>query len=174
MTAGFSKIDPSCGAPDQIVFVGTVELHKFDELDPRYTANPATAVLSIDVLAAEAFGSTEFQDITVTLEVLGPPTAVFTDHGRRNNYHWDVPAPVPGGWTENTVASPRVRLRVDKSNLLSGGGGLTFYVGVRGVNDQGLHFTAVAAAAEVRAHVSSCAITVTDLKDGDRLAGYLA
>ena len=173
MPAGFSKIDPSCGAPDQIVFVGNVGLHDFTEGDPRYTAHPATAELSIDVLAAAAFGSVEFQDITLTLEVLGPPIAAFTDHSNRNNYHWDVPDGF-GGWTENTIASPRVQLRVDKSNLLSGGGGLTFYVGVSGVDHQGLEFTAAAAAVEVRAHISSCAITVTDLQSGDRLAGYLA
>lgn len=174
MPASFSKVDPLCGTPDQIVFVGNVDLHDFTEGDePRFTARPATAELAVDILAPAGFELVEFQDITVTLEVLGPPTPVFADHSNRNNYHWDVPDGA-GGWTENTIASPRVRLRGDESSLLSGGGGLTFYAGVSGVDHQGLDFTAVAAAAEVRAHISSCAITVTDLQSGDRLSGYLA
>jgi hypothetical protein len=35
MPASFSKVDPLCGTPDQIVFVGNVDLHDFTEGDDR-------------------------------------------------------------------------------------------------------------------------------------------
>jgi hypothetical protein len=174
MPAGFGKNDPLCGGPSQIVFIGNVDLHDFAEgNDAKFAEHPATAELAVDVLAPAGFELINFQDITVTLEILAPSTAVFADHSNRNNYHWDVPDGF-AGWIENIVASTRVRLRVDESRLIAGAGGLTFYVGVSGIGTHGLDFTAVAAAAEVRAFASSCAITVTDMHTGDRLSSYLA
>lgn len=83
--------------------------------------------------------------------------------------------PTPGGWTETTTPTRRLRIAYDKSELISGdgAGGLTSYVGVSNTDGKPLQFTAVAEAVKVRAHAMSCAITVSDLTDGDRLPGYL-
>lgn len=173
MPAGFTKNDPQCGSPSQMVFVGNIGLQNFTETDPRFADHGATAELAIDAIAPEGFEMVEFQDITITMEVLAPAEATFTDHSNRNNYHWDVPDGA-GGWTEKVSASSLIRIRVDESQLISGpGNGLTFYVGVTGLNGNALKLTAVAAASEVRALASSCAITVSDLTGGDRLPGYL-
>jgi hypothetical protein len=175
VSATFTKIDPGCGTPGQIVYTANIGMVPFTEgPEERFAEHPASAELAVDVLAPEGYESVEFEDITIILEILAPAGALFTDHSNRNNYHWDVPDGA-SGWVENVVASTRLRIRVDASQLISGSGnGLTSYVGVHGLQGQGLHFTAVASASEVRALASSCAITVADLRDGDRLSGYLA
>lgn len=49
--ATYSKTDPECGSPEQMVFVGNVRLEEFSEPDASL-ADPASAVLTIDVIAS--------------------------------------------------------------------------------------------------------------------------
>jgi hypothetical protein len=174
MTATSVKNDPACGSVDQTVFVGNIGLIPFHEgEDPQYAEHKATNELAIDILAPDGYEKVEFEDITLTLEILLPTEALFVDHSNRNNYRWEVPDGA-GGWTETATATHTLRIGVDKSELISGpGNGLTSYVGVSNPGRKALQFSAVAEAAKVRAHAISCAITVNDLTDGDRLPGYL-
>ena len=109
MAAHYTKVDPNCGPVGQIVFVGNIGLQAFAEgPDPRYSQHPADAEMAIDVMAPDGFEMVAFQDITLTLAILEPPEAVFTDHSHRNNYNWTVPNGADG-WVSDVRASPVIR-----------------------------------------------------------------
>jgi hypothetical protein len=171
--------DIDCESAGTTVFIGNVGLSDFQE--PRADLlNPATAILSIDVISAPGSQAWTFHFVTLLLQIEAPAGAMFVNHTGRGNYHREVladPAAVPTDvayWSESNDASRTLRIREDETALLSGGGnGRTYYVGVAGVStDTGaLRFTAIAAGSLVRE--TSCHLVIDELRPGDRIAGYL-
>jgi hypothetical protein len=177
--ATYSKNDPACGSKDQIVFVGNVHLQNFTETEDRYLSDPAAAVLVIDVIASPGYESVNFHFVTLELKIVGANGARFVDHSGRNNYHWEVPSDANANpndvyWVEKVIATSWLRIREDKTALLSGpGNGRTYYVGIGGLpGGNALQFTAFASASETR--VTNCELTIADLKAGETLPGYLS
>lgn len=187
--ATYSKADPDCGSPEQMVFVGNVRLEEFSEPDASLT-DPASAVLTIDVIASPENELRPFYFVTLILQIVGLSGARFVDHSGRNNFHWDVladPATTihafdpPDAdviyWAEDvdTVApTSTLRIRDDMTNLLSSpGNGRTYFVGIAGVSAaDALQFRALASACDVR--MTSCELTIADLHAGEALPGYLS
>lgn len=172
--ANYHKIDTTCVSENRIVFVGNVSLRKYTESDPRYASDPADAELAIDVIASEKYATFIFQDILLVLEILGPTSARFVEHGDRNNFGWDVPDGA-GGWIENAVSTTRLRIRWDQGTLLSlrPGDGFSQHVGVAGLSDgDELRLTASASATDVRAVASSCDLGI-NLHIDEAIRGYL-
>ena len=176
--------DPGCNSQGRIVCIGNVSLHSFTETGELFLAEPATAVLSIDVIAAPGYESNDFHFVTLILQIDVPNGALFVDHSGRNNYHREVladaeadaflePDPRTVYWIENVTPSAKLRIRDDWAELLSGpGNGRTYYEGVDGLADgEGLQFTAFASASETR--LASCTLTIADLYQGQALPGYL-
>lgn len=174
--------DIDCESAATTVFIGNVGLSDFQE--PRADlANPATAILSIDVISAPGSQAWTFHFVTLLLQIEAPAEALFVHHSGRGNYHREVPsdpAPEFGGepagayWVESNEPAPRVRIREDATALLSGdGNGRTYYIGVAGAgSDLGpLRFAARAEASLVRE--KSCHLVIGDMGAGDRIAGYL-
>jgi len=183
----YSKTDPDCGSPEQVAFVGNVRL---DAIDPDAgLAEPATAVLTVDVIASPGNELRSFQFVTLILQIVGPADARFVDHSGRSNFHWDVladPATTihafdpPDAdvmyWAEDvdTVApTSTLRIREDMTDLLSSpGNGRTYVVGIAGVTAaDALQFRALASACDVR--MTSCELTIADLHAGEALPGYI-
>ena len=81
------------------VFIGNVGLSDFQE--PRAdVANPATAILSIDVISAPGSQAWTFHFVTVLLQIEAPAEALFVHYSGRGNFHREVlsdPAPEFGG-----------------------------------------------------------------------------
>jgi hypothetical protein len=174
--------DLDCESVGTTVFIGNVGLSDFQE--PRADLpNPATAILSIDVISAPGSQAWTFHFVTLLLQIEAPAEALFVHHSGRGNYHREVPSdPTPefGGepagayWVESNEPAPTVRIREDATALLSGdGNGRTYYIGVAGAgSDLGaLRFAASAEASLVRE--SSCHLVIGDMHVGDRIAGYL-
>ena len=106
---GIYEKRPACGSPADRVG-GDIGLQSFTEgNDPRFAEHPGTAELAIDVIAPEGFEMVDFEDITITMEVLAPAGAIFANHSNRNNYRWNVPNGA-GGWLENVTASSLIRI----------------------------------------------------------------
>jgi hypothetical protein len=187
MTPTYSKTDPDCGSPDQVVFVGNIRLESIDP-DPNQ-ADPASAVLTIDVIASPGNELRSFQFVTLILQIVEPTDARFVDHSGRNNFHWDVladPATTNHAfdppdadtmyWAEDvdTVApTSTLRIREDMTNLLSSpDNGRTYFVGVAGIKGLNvLEFKALASACDVR--MTSCELTIANLHAGEALLGYI-
>jgi len=170
--------DIDCGSAGTTVFIGNVALSDFQE--PRADVlNPATAILSIDVISAPGSQAWTFHFVTLLLQIEAPADALFVDHSGRGNFHREVlsdPAaePTVAYWVESNEPAPIIRIREDVTALLSGdGNGRTYYIGVAGVgSDLGaLRFAASAGASLVRE--TSCHLVIDDLHAGDRIAGYL-
>ena len=176
--ATVSKNDPDCVLANRIIFVGNVQLRNYEEQDALFQSKPATLELVIDVIAPPGYELIQFKDIVLLLEILQPVGSQFVEHSGRNNYLWGVPHPsLPNSWVEVGVgaATPRLRIRTTEGNLLSGpNNGATYFVGIAGVPADGtLQITAFASANQVLAIASSCAVTISDLRAGERLVGYL-
>jgi hypothetical protein len=174
--------DIDCESAGTTVFIGNVGLSDFQE--PRADVpDPATAILSIDVISAPGSQAWTFHFVTLLLQIEAPAEAMFVNHSGRGNYHREVladpaavitPDPDVVYWSESDDASRTLRIREDETALLSGdGNGRTYYVGVAGVGtDTGaLRFTAIAAGSLVRE--TSCHLVIDELRPGDRIAGYL-
>ena len=170
--------DIDCDSAGTTVFIGNVALSDFQE--PRADVlNPATAILSIDVISAPGSQAWTFHFVTLLLQIEAPADALFVDHSGRGNFHREVlsdPAaePTVAYWVQSNEPARIIRIREDVTALLSGdGNGRTYYIGVAGVgSDLGaLRFTASAEASLVRE--KSCHLVIDDLQAGDRIAGYL-
>jgi hypothetical protein len=170
--------DIDCDSAGTTVFIGNVALSDFQE--PRADVlNPATAILSIDVISAPGSQAWTFHFVTLLLQIEAPSDALFVDHSGRGNFHREVlsdPAaePVMAYWVESIEPAPMIRIREEVTALLSGdGNGRTYYIGVAGVgSDLGaLRFAVSAEASLVRE--KSCHLVIDDLHAGDRIAGYL-
>jgi hypothetical protein len=174
--------DLDCESAGATVFIGNVALSDFGKpLDN--VLNPATAILSIDVISAPGSQSWTFHFVTLLLQIEAPAGALFVNHSGRGNYHREVlsdPAAEFGGalagayWVESNEPAHIIRIREDETALLSGdGNGRTYYVGVAGVgSDLGaLRFAASAEASLGRER--SCHLVISDLHAGGRIAGYL-
>jgi hypothetical protein len=155
------------------VFIGNVGLSDYQEPEPGIT-EPATAMLTIDVISPPGSQHWKFHFVTLALQIDAPAGALFVDHSQRGNYHREVPGPAVAYWTESGEPAATLRVREDQTTLLSGpGNGRTYYVGIAGVGADlaALRFSAVAAGSLVRE--SSCHLVVDDLRAGDRIPGYL-
>jgi len=174
--------DIDCDSAGTTVFIGNVALSDFGPpLDSG--PNPATAILSIDVISAPGSQSRTFHSVTLLLQIEAPAGALFVNHSGRGNYHREVlsdPAAEFGGaldgayWAESDEPAHLIRIREDATALLSGdGNGRTYYVGVAGAGSNlgALRFAASAEASPKRK--KSCHLVITDLHAGDRIAGYL-
>jgi hypothetical protein len=174
--------DIDCESAGTTVFIGNVGLSDFQE--PRAdVANPATAILSIDVISAPGSQAWTFHFVTLLLQLEAPAAAMFVNHSGRDNYHREVladpaavitPNPDAAYWSESNDASRTLRIREDETALLSSdGNGRTYYVGVTGVGSGpgALRFVASAEASLVRE--TSCHLVIGSMHVGDRIAGYL-
>jgi len=184
-----SKLDPNCGSLEQVVFVGNVRLEEFFEPDLSM-ADPASSVLTIDVIASPGNDLRPFYFVTLILRLVSPDGARFVDHSGRNNFHWDVLAdpataerafepPIPGSsvvWAEDfddVPSTSTLRIRDDITTLLSSpSNGRTYFVGIAGLTTtDALDFRALASASDYR--MSSCDLTIADLHAGEALPGYI-
>jgi hypothetical protein len=171
--------DIDCESAGTTVFIGNVGLSDFQE--PRAdVANPATAILSIDVISTPGSQAWTFHFVTLLLQIETPAKVMFVNHSGRGNYHREVLADPAVGitdasyWSESDDASRTLRIREDETALLSSdGNGRTYHVGVAGVSTdtEALRFTAIAAGSLVRE--TSCHLVIDELRAGDRIAGYL-
>src|SRR6185312_13590822 len=78
--------DIDCESAGTTVFIGNVGLSDFQE--PRADVpNPATAILSIDVISAPGSQAWTFHFVTLLLQIEAPAGAMFVNHSGRGNYH---------------------------------------------------------------------------------------
>lgn len=173
--------DPDCASAGRTVFLGNVGLVEFHEPD-QDLVNPATAMLSIDVISAPGTSDWLWHFVTLELVMQAPEGARFVHHTERQNYHREIladpdarirPEPDAVYWVESNAPATTLRVREDLTALLSGpGNGRTYYVGVEGLNaDAALQLSAVASGSLVRE--STCHLVLDQLQPGDHISGYL-
>ena len=173
--------DAECASAGRTVFVGNIGLVDFEELDKSVT-NPATSMLSIDVISSPGTSEWLFHFVTLELVIQAPEGARFVNHSQRGNYHRELrtdPAaliksePDAVYWVESNEPGTTLRIREDATARLSSlGNGRTYYVGLEGLDTgAALQVSVVAAGSLVRE--STCHIVLDDLHPGDRLPGYL-
>ena len=186
--AEYWKVDPNCGSPEQVVFVGNVRLDFITPQPDMSVADALRAFLRIDVIAAPGNELRPFQFVTLVLQIVAPTGALFVDHDGRT-YHWDVladpattihafdlPDPDVMYWAEDydhVAPTATLRIREDMTDLLShGNDGRTYYVGISGITDgDALQFRALASACDVR--LPGCELMIADLHAGEVLTGSL-
>lgn len=164
-----TKVDPNCGSPQQLVFVGTTRLRGYHETDGRYISTPdeANEELIIDVIAAPGWAGVVFQDLTLDLKLEDPLDADFVVHGSQNNYE-------RRDWNNATAPGATRQLRIYMANAVATSGpgnGQTFYVGIRNPSSAPLKFTAVARCTYVGT-ATGCVMSFNDMTEGASLPGY--
>ncbi|MEU0632063.1 hypothetical protein [Streptomyces sp. NPDC005989] len=169
----YVKDNASCTS--EIIFMGTTGLRPWSLSTPP--PPDCDTEMFIDVIGPTAFHTTDFENVTLTLEILGPTGAMFVRDPRMGSVLWGVPK-ADGTWDESIVPSPPtsvLRLRVpQKTRIVSTNpnDGLSFWLAISGLpSGATLSFHAAATADRVLATTASCPIEMKDLAVGETIKG---
>ncbi|MEE1786073.1 hypothetical protein PUR71_24705 [Streptomyces sp. SP17BM10] len=164
--------DSTCKS--EILFMGNTGLKPW----AQSTAPPAgvTAEMFIDVIGPTTYATTDFENVTLTLEITSPPGALFVRNPKMGSVLWGVPK-ADGTWDESNSDQPTARLRLrqpDKTHIVSTHptDGLTFWLAVSGLPDEtALSFHAYATADRLLATTTGCPMQMKDLAVGETVTG---
>ncbi|MFE2424628.1 hypothetical protein [Streptomyces hokutonensis] len=166
--ASYTKEPPNCQS--DILFIGTTGLRSL-------AGHPDVEEMYIDLLVPENFGTTDFKEVALYIEVLTAGVNIVPNPVHDTRGEWAIGK--NGTWVVTEPSRPatdRLRLKQFNQHLNSGGiNGLSIYLGVTGLPANGaMEFYAYGDAQYVTAVVQtkSCKIHMSDFHDGQQLAGF--